>query len=128
MQRSMFSGVSGLKGHQTRMDVIGNNIANVNTTGFKSSRVTFADMISQNLSGASAPNGNIGGTNPKQVGLGMNIASVDLLFTNASVQQTGKNTDVAIQGNGLFVMQRGQQKCGGFARAGLRRGHDVAAF
>ena len=109
MQRSMFSGVSGLKGHQTRMDVIGNNIANVNTTGFKSSRVTFADMISQNLSGASAPNGNIGGTNPKQVGLGMNIASVDLLFTNASVQQTGKNTDVAIQGNGLFVTKRGNE-------------------
>ena len=59
MMRSMFSGVSGLKGHQTRMDVIGNNIANVNTTGFKSGRVTFADMISQNLSGASAPNEHI---------------------------------------------------------------------
>ena len=110
MMRSMFSGVSGLKGHQTRMDVIGNNIANVNTTGFKSGRVTFADMISQNLSGASAPNGNIGGTNPKQVGLGMNVAGIDTIFTNGSVQSTGKNTDVAIQGNGLFVMQRGQQK------------------
>ena len=60
MMRSMFSGVSGLKGHQTRMDVIGNNIANVNTTGFKSGRVTFADMISQNLSGASAPKSKTG--------------------------------------------------------------------
>ena len=111
MMRSMFSGVSGLKGHQTRMDVIGNNIANVNTTGFKASRVTFADMISQNLSGASSPTGNIGGVNPKQVGLGMNVASTDLIYTNGSVQQTGKNTDVAIsRGDGLFVVKRGNQQ------------------
>ena len=111
MMRSMFSGVSGLKGHQTRMDVIGNNIANVNTTGFKASRVTFADMISQNLSGASSPTGNIGGVNPKQIGLGMAVASTDLIYTNGSVQQTGKNTDVAIsRGDGLFVVKRGEQK------------------
>ena len=111
MMRSMFSGVSGLKGHQTRMDVIGNNIPNVNTTGFKASRVTFADMISQNLSGASSPNGTIGGVNPKQVGLGMSVASTDLIYTNGSVQQTGKNTDVAIsRGDGLFVVKRGEQK------------------
>ena len=111
MMRSMFSGVSGLKGHQTRMDVIGNNIANVNTTGFKSSRVTFADMISQNLSGASSPTGTIGGVNPKQVGLGMSVASTDLIYTNGSVQQTGKNTDVAIsRGDGLFVVSKGEQK------------------
>ena len=111
MMRSMFSGVSGLKGHQTRMDVIGNNIANVNTTGFKASRVTFADMISQNLSGASSPNGTIGGVNPKQVGLGMSVASTDLIYTNGSVQQTGKNTDVAIsRGDGLFVVKRGNQQ------------------
>ena len=69
MMRSLFSGVSGLKNHQTRMDVIGNNISNVNTTGFKSSRVTFADMISQTLTGASAPTDTLGGTNPKQIGL-----------------------------------------------------------
>ena len=111
MQRSMFSGVSGLKGHQTRMDVIGNNIANVNTTGFKASRVTFADMISQNLSGASSPTGTIGGVNPKQVGLGMSVASTDLIYTNGSVQQTGKNTDVAIsRGDELFVVKRGNQQ------------------
>lgn len=111
MMRSMFSGVSGLKGHQTRMDVIGNNIANVNTTGFKSSRVTFADMISQNLSGASSPTGTIGGVNPKQVGLGMSVASTDLIYTNGSVQQTGKNTDIAIsRGDGLFVVKRGEQQ------------------
>ena len=110
MMRSMFSGVSGLKSHNTRMDVIGNNIANVNTTGFKASRVTFADMISQNLSGASAPNGTIGGTNPKQVGLGTSVASTDLLFGDASVQGTGKNTDLAMTGNGTFVVNRGQQR------------------
>ena len=111
MMRSMFSGVSGLKGHQTRMDVVGNNIANVNTTGFKASRVTFADMISQNLSGASGPDGTLGGVNPKQVGLGMGVASTDLIYTNGSVQQTGKNTDVAIsRGDGLFVVSKGEQK------------------
>lgn len=111
MMRSMFSGVSGLKGHQTRMDVVGNNIANVNTTGFKASRVTFADMISQNLSGAAGPNGTLGGVNPKQVGLGMGVASTDLIYTNGSVQQTGKNTDVAIsRGDGLFVVSKGEQK------------------
>ena len=105
MMRSLFSGVSGLKNHQTRMDVIGNNISNVNTTGFKSSRVTFSDMLSQNLSGASAPDGNRGGTNPKQIGLGSSVASVDLLFTNGSVQSTGKNTDLCLSGSGLFVVK-----------------------
>ena len=111
MIRSMYSAVSGLKGHQTRMDVVGNNIANVNTTGFKASRVTFADMISQNLSGASSPTGTIGGVNPKQIGLGMSVAATDLLYTNGSVQQTGKNTDVAIsRGDGLFIVSRGNEK------------------
>ncbi len=105
----MFSGVSGLKSHQTRMDVIGNNIANVNTTGFKSSRVTFADMISQTLSGASAPGDTIGGTNPKQIGLGTSVSSTDLLFNDASVQSTGKNTDLALTGNGLFVVKQGNE-------------------
>ena len=77
MMRSLFSGVSGLKNHQTRMDVIGNNIANVNTTGFKGSRVTFQDILSQNIAGAASAQGNKGGTNPKQIGLGMGMASVD---------------------------------------------------
>ena len=109
MMRSLFSGVSGLKGHQTRMDVIGNNIANVNTTGFKSSRTTFADTISQTISGASTPGDNIGGTNPKQVGLGTGVSSIDLLFTNGSVQSTGKNTDLCLSGSGLFVVKQGSQ-------------------
>ena len=106
MMRSLFSGVSGLKSHQTRMDVIGNNIANVNTIGFKSSRVTFADTLYQTQTGAAAPTGTVGGTNPKQVGLGVGVASIDLLFGDASTQSTGKNTDLALSGNGLFVVSR----------------------
>ena len=111
MMRSLFSGVSGLKAHQTGMDVIGNNIANVNTTGFKASRTTFADMFSQTLTAAAGPsnNGNVGGTNPKQIGLGSVVSSVDLLFTDGSTQSTGKNTDMALQGNGLFIVKQGKQ-------------------
>lgn len=109
MMRSLFSGVSGLKSHQTRMDTIGNNVANVNTTGFKSSRTTFADTLSQTLTGASAPQDNLGGTNPKQIGLGVGVASIDLLFTDGSVQSTGKNTDLCLSGNGLFVVKQGNQ-------------------
>jgi flagellar hook protein FlgE len=105
MMRSLFSGVSGLKSHQTRMDVIGNNIANVNTTGFKSSRVTFVDTLAQTLSGASAPTDTTGGTNPKQIGLGTGIGSIDTLFTNGSVQSTGNNTDLCLSGSGLFVVK-----------------------
>lgn len=105
MMRSLFSGVSGLKGHQTRMDVIGHNISNINTVGYKASRVTFADTLYQTSSGASAPTGNLGGINPKQIGLGMNVASIDTIFSDASAQGTGKNTDVALSGNGLFIMK-----------------------
>ncbi|WP_303841843.1 flagellar hook-basal body complex protein [Selenomonas ruminantium] len=109
MMRSLYSGVSGLKGHQTKMDVVGNNIANVNTTGFKSGRVTFADTLSQTQSNASAATGNLGGINPKQIGLGVGVASIDTLFTDGSVQATGKNTDVALSGNGLFVVKNGNE-------------------
>ena len=109
MMRSLYSGVSGLKGHQTKMDVVGNNIANVNTTGFKSSRVTFADTLSQTQAGASAPRGNLGGTNPKQIGLGVGVASIDTIFTDGSVQATGKNTDLCLSGNGLFVVKKGAE-------------------
>ena len=109
MMRSMYSGVSGVKGHQTRMDVVGNNIANVNTTGFKSGRVTFADTLNQTTANASAATGNLGGTNPKQIGLGVGVASIDTLFTDGSVQATGKNTDVALSGNGLFVVKNGNE-------------------
>ena len=110
MMRSLYSGVSGLKNHQTRMDVVGNNISNVNTTGFKSSRVTFSDTLSQTLSGASAPADGLGGTNPKQIGLGSSVSSIDTLFTDGSVQNTGKNTDLCLSGNGLFVVTNGSEK------------------
>ena len=109
MMRALWSAASGMKGQQTNMDVIAHNIANVNTTGFKSSRTTFADTLSQTLSGASAPQDNLGGTNPKQIGLGTGVASIDLLFTDGSVQSTGKNTDLCLSGNGLFVVKQGNQ-------------------
>ncbi len=107
MMRSLFAGVSGLKSHQTRMDVIGNNISNINTIGFKSSRATFSDMFSQTQAYASAPTTSRGGINPRQVGLGSNVASVDLIFTDGSAQATGKNTDLTLNGNGLFVLKNG---------------------
>ena len=107
MMRSLYSGVSGLKNHQNRMDVVGNNISNVNTTGFKSSRVTFSDTLSQTLSGAASPQGNLGGTNPKQIGLGSSLSSIDTLFTDGSVQSTGVNTDLCLSGSGLFIVKDG---------------------
>ena len=110
MNRALFSGVSGLKVHQTRMDVIGNNIANINTIGFKGSRTTFSDMLSQVQSGAAAPTETRGGVNPRQIGLGVSVESIDLVFTTSSPQQTGRNTDLAISGdNGLFVLKTGDQ-------------------
>ena len=109
MMRSLFSGVAGIKVHQTRMDVIGNNIANINTIGFKSSRTTFSDMLSQLQSSASAPTDGRGGVNAKQIGLGVNVESIDLVFLDSSPQQTGKNTDLALSGNGLFVLRDGNQ-------------------
>jgi flagellar hook protein FlgE len=107
MQRSLFTAVTGLRNHQTKLDVIGNNIANVNTTAFKSSRVSFQDILSQNLRGASAPQLGRGGINPAQVGLGMSIAAISTIHTPGSLQNTGRPTDLAIQGNGFFVMSDG---------------------
>ena len=109
MMRSLFSGVSGLKVHQTRMDSIGNNIANINTTGFKSSRTTFSDMLSEMQSGAGTPTAQRGGTNPRQVGLGAAVASIDIIFNDGAAQATGKNTDIALNGNALFVVKSGDQ-------------------
>lgn len=107
MMRSLFAGVSGLRNHQTRMDVISNNIANVNTIGFKKSRVTFQDMLSQTMRGASSPQAGRGGTNPMQVGLGMNLASIDVIHTPGSPQSTGVNTDLCIDGEGFFMVGSG---------------------
>ena len=108
MMRSLYSGVSGLQNHQVRMDVLGNNISNVNTTGFKKGRVNFQDLISQTMAGAARPTDEVGGVNPKQIGLGMMIASIDTIHTQGSLQTTGVMTDMAIQGNGFFVLKSGE--------------------
>ncbi|UQD51712.1 flagellar basal body rod protein FlgG [Bacillus methanolicus] len=108
MLRSMYSGISGMKNFQTKLDVIGNNIANVNTYGYKKGRVTFKDMVSQTISGASAPNGtSMGGTNPKQVGLGSQLSTIDTIDTQGSLQPTGRVLDLGIQGDGYFQVKKG---------------------
>ena len=117
MMRSLYAGVSGLQNHQTRMDVIGNNISNVNTYGFKRGRVDFQDMISQQISGAARPTEEVGGVNPKEVGLGMSVASIDTIFTQGNLQTTGVSTDIAIQGNGFFVLKNGDETF--YTRAGV---------
>lgn len=116
MQRSLFAAVSGLRNHQTRMDVIGNNIANVNTTAFKSGRVTFKESFSQVLSGATRPSTNQGGVNATAVGLGMQLGSIDTVFTQGNLETTGVATDMAVQGNSFFVVSKGGQNF--FTRAG----------
>ncbi|WP_461256614.1 flagellar hook protein FlgE [Treponema sp. R80B11-R83G3] len=116
MMRSLFSGVSGLQNHQTRMDVIGNNIANINTTGFKRNRVGFQDILYQQLQGAARPTEDLGGVNPKEVGLGMSIASIDTLHLQGSLQATNNPTDLAITGNGFFILDDGGTQL--FTRAG----------
>lgn len=105
MMRSLYSAISGLKNHQIKMDVIGNNIANVNTTGYKKSGVTFSTMLSQTLKGASSSvAGSQGGTNPIQVGLGASLGAIDQIMTQGSQQSTGNPTNMMIQGPGFFVL------------------------
>ncbi|MGE7185206.1 flagellar basal-body rod protein FlgF [Peribacillus sp. NPDC006672] len=107
MLRSMYSGISGLKNLQTKLDVIGNNVANVNTYGFKKSRVTFSDAMNQTVSGASAATANRGGTNSKQIGLGSTIATIDTIHTQSSLQTTGRDLDLGISGDGYFIVKQG---------------------
>jgi flagellar hook protein FlgE len=120
MMMSMFSSVSGLRSHQTRMDVIGNNIANVNTVGFKGSRSTFQEIFSQTYEGASSPDiaTGRGGTNPMQVGLGINVDAIDLMMTAGSVQRTDSPTDLSIEGEGFFIIRSGNEGAYTFTRAG----------
>ncbi len=107
--RSMFSGISGLQSHSTWLDVIGNNISNVNTVAYKASRVEFADQISQTLFGGTGdnPGSNLGGVNPQQVGLGTRVASIQTIFTEGTIQNTGNSTDMAIVGEGFLVSKSG---------------------
>ncbi len=107
MMRALFSAISGMKNHMSYMDVVGNNIANVNTIAFKSSRVTFQDILGQTVRGASTPQAGRGGTNPAQVGLGMQMGGIDNIMTQGSLQSTGKLTDFAVQGDGFFVVSDG---------------------
>ncbi len=116
MMPSLYSGVSGLKNHSVRMNVIGNNISNVNTHGFKYSRVSFQDLLYQTLSGAATPTDEKGGVNPKQYGLGSKVASVDKIFKQGAYETTGKTEDLAIEGQGFFVVAKGEQRF--FTRAG----------
>lgn len=116
MMRSLFAGVAGLRNHQVRMDVIGNNVANVNTVAFKAGRVTFKEGFAQILQGATRSPGDTGGINPIQVGLGMQIGSIDQMFTQGNTEMTGVTTDLAIQGDSFFVVAKGDQHF--YTRAG----------
>ncbi|WP_331774909.1 flagellar hook-basal body complex protein [Sulfurospirillum sp. 1612] len=118
MMRSLWAGVSGLQAHQVAMDVEGNNIANVNTAGFKYSRVNFSDLLSQTSQIATAPQGELGGQNPTQVGLGTQVSSITKIFKQGSVETTDKNTDLAIQNDGFFVVSPDGGKTDKFTRNG----------
>ena len=104
MMRSLYSGISGLRNHQTRMDVIGNNIANVNTAGYKTARTIFQDIFSQNVSAGMANTGPVGGTNPTQIGLGIRLSTIDVLHTRAAFQRTDRETDMMVNGDGFFIV------------------------
>ncbi|PZS25853.1 MAG: flagellar hook protein [Pseudonocardiales bacterium] len=116
MLRSLFSGISGLRAHQQMMDVTGNNIANVNTAGFKGSSAVFEDTLSQMLRAAGAPQGGNGGTNPAQVGLGVRMSGITTNFAQGAAQATGRSTDLMIQGDGFFVLKEAGQQL--YTRAG----------
>ncbi|ACU36279.1 MULTISPECIES: flagellar hook-basal body complex protein [Actinosynnema] len=116
MLRSLFSGISGLRAHQQMMDVTGNNISNVNTTGFKSSQTVFEDTLSQTLRAAQAAGANTAATNPAQVGLGVRTAGINTNFNQGTTQSTGRNTDMLIQGDGFFVVNSSGQQL--YTRAG----------
>lgn len=105
MLRSLYSGVSGMRSFQTKMDVIANNIANVNTTGFKSGRTQFQDMLSQTTATAQGPSGNLGGVNPQQIGLGVRVGAVDTIMTGGPLQPTNRGLDFAIEGDGFFIVE-----------------------
>ncbi len=116
MLRSLFAGVSGLRNHQVQLDVIGNNIANVNTKGFKAARINFQENLSQAISVGARPNSQRGGVNPLYVGIGMSIGSIDKIFTQGDFEKTGSRLDLAIQGDAFFMLSDGNQEY--FTRAG----------
>ncbi|WP_300682366.1 flagellar hook-basal body complex protein [Nocardioides sp.] len=115
MLRSLFAGISGLRVNQTMLDVTGNNIANANTTGFKSSSTVFQDTLSQMLTAGSNPTATSGGTNPIQIGLGVQLAATAGNFTQGANQTTGRPTDMMINGDGFFILGSGDVAAGGAA-------------
>ena len=128
MLRSMYSGISGMKVNQTKLDVIGNNISNVGTTAYKSSRTKFQDMLYQNVGDAMAPSANQGGTNAKQVGLGVQLASIDQVMTQGMMQSTGRSLDVALDGDGFFMVSKGPEVNGNGIQVNHRPGaHNVVS-
>ncbi|HRV70994.1 MAG TPA: flagellar hook-basal body complex protein [Thermovirgaceae bacterium] len=116
MLRSLMSGVSGVKGHQTLLDVVGDNISNANTAGFKKSSVNFQELMSQTEKSATAPGAEKGGSNPNQIGLGMSIGSVIVDHSQGNINYTGAKGDIAIEGDGFFVVEQGSNKV--YTRAG----------
>ncbi|MBI5867649.1 MAG: flagellar hook-basal body complex protein [candidate division Zixibacteria bacterium] len=116
MMASLFAGVSGLRNHMVRMNLVGDNIANINTIGFKTGRVTFREALVQTLRGAGRPSATSGGFNPVQLGLGMNVATVDNSFSQGGLETTGQLTDLALQGSGFFILSDGKQEY--YTRAG----------
>ncbi len=118
MLKSLYSGVSGLQSHQIAMDVESNNIANVNTVGFKYSRANFSDLLAQTSSIATAPQGALGGKNAVQIGLGSTVSSMTRIFSQGSIQNSDKNTDVAIQGDGFFIISPDGGNTYKYTRAG----------
>jgi len=116
MLRSLFAGISGLRANQTMLDVTGNNIANANTLGFKSSSTVFQDTLSQMLTAPTAATANRGGTNAIQIGLGAQVAATSTNFNQGSTQSTGRPTDLMISGDGMFVVNKGTESL--YTRAG----------
>ena len=116
MLRSLFTAVSGLRAHQAMMDVVGNNIANVNTAGYKASQSVFEDTLSQVLRTSGGPQGLNGGINPAQVGLGVKVGGISTNFSQGATQMTGRATDVALQGDGFFMVKKDGQSL--YSRAG----------
>src|SRR5262245_16085547 len=125
MSTALTAALSGLRVHQFYLDVVGNNLANASTTGYHSSRVTFADLLSQTLSFGSGPTSTLGGIDPSQIGLGVGVHSVDINDLQGALDNTGRPFDLALQGQGFFVLNSGSKNV--FTRAGAF-GIDKANF
>src|SRR3990172_3462773 len=116
MSFALSAGVTGLQAHQQMLDVTGNNLANVNTTGFKASRITFSELLSQTIKRASQPTSTVGGTNPQQIGSGVGISGISPNMTQGSIVNTGNSLDLAVEGEGYFVLSDGSSNV--YTRAG----------